>query len=218
MFVGHFGVALAAKGVAPKAPLPVLFLAAQLLDVLWGLFLMAGFEHAAIEPGFTAVSPLNLYDFPYSHSLAAAMVWAVVFGTVYNTIQKDSWGGWVVGALVASHWLLDFVAHRPDLPLYPGGTERYGYYLWHSVEQTIVVEGVIFFLGIVLYLGATRAKDLAGSLTFWPLMLVLGLLWLGSIYGAPPPTITMVAVTTLAGFMVIFLWAWWIEQHRFAHS
>jgi hypothetical protein len=218
MFVGHFGVALAAKGVAPKTPLPVLFLATEFLDVLWGLFLMAGFEHASIEAGYTPVSPLNLYDFPYSHSLAAAVVWAVVFGSVYAAVQKDSWGGWVVGTLVGSHWLLDFVAHRPDLPLYPGGTERYGYYLWHSVEQTIVVEGVIFFLGIVLYLGATRAKDLTGTLTFWPLMLLLTGLWLGSIYGERPPTITVLAVTTLAAFFVIFVWAWWIEQHRIAHS
>ena len=211
-------MALATKGVAPKTPLPVLILAAQLLDVLWGIFLMAGFEHASIEPGFTAVSPLNLYDFPYSHSLAAALVWAAVFGGAYFFIQGDSWGGWAVAALVLSHWVLDFIVHRPDLLLFPGGTEPFGYYLWNSVKQTLLVEGAIFFLGIVFYLGTTRATDLTGSLSFWALMLLLGLLWLGSIYGPPPPSMTVVAVTTLAGFFVILLWTWWIERHRIAHS
>ena len=218
MFVGHIGVALGAKGVAPKIPLPVLILAAEFLDVLWPIFLMAGIEHARIEPGFTAVSPLNLYYFPFSHSLAAALAWAAGFGLVYFFIRRDARGRWVLAALVLSHWPLDALVHRPDLLLYPGGTERYGYALWDSVERTLLLEGAIFLVGILLYLGATRATDHTGSYSFWSLMLLLALLWLASIFGPPPPSMGAVAVAGVAGALIIFAWAWWIERHRVAHA
>lgn len=218
MFVGHIGVALGAKGVAPKVPLPVLILAAQFLDVLWPIFLMAGVEHARIEPGFTAVSPLNLYYFPFSHSLAAALAWAGAFGAAYFFIREDSWGGKVLAALVLSHWPLDWIVHRPDLLLYPGDAEHHGYALWESVEQTLLLEGVIFLAGILVYCGVTRTRDRTGSYSFWSLMLLLGLLWLDSIFGPPPPTMTVVAVAGLAGALVTFLWAGWIERHRVARS
>lgn len=218
MFVGHIGVALGAKGLAPKVPLPVLILAAQFLDVLWPIFLMAGIEHARIEPGFTAASPLDLYYFPFSHSLAAALAWAAMFGAAYFFFREDSWGGWVLAALVLSHWPLDLIVHRPDLLLYPGDTERYGYALWNSVGQTLLLEGAIFLAGILVYCGVTRAKDRAGSYSFWSLMLLLGLVWLDSIFGPPPSTMTVVAVAGLAGTVIIFAWAGWIERHRVARS
>lgn len=218
MFVGHIGVALGAKGVAPKVPLPVLILAAQFLDVLWPIFLMAGLEHARIEPGFTAASPLNLYDFPYSHSLAAALGWAVAFGLAYRFLREDSWGGWVLAVLVLSHWPLDAIVHRPDLPVYPGGPERFGYAVWNSVEQTLLLEGAIFLAGILVYCGTTQARDRTGVYSFWSLMLLLGLMWLDSIFGPPPSTMTMVAVIGLAGAVIILAWAGWIDRHRVARS
>lgn len=214
MFVGHIGVALGAKGVAPKVPLPVLILAAQFLDVLWPIFLMAGIEHASIEPGFTAVSPLNLYDFPYSHSLAAALAWAAGFGFAYFYVREDSWGARVLAALVVSHWLLDAIVHRSDLPIYPGGAERFGYALWDSKGQTVLVEGAIFLAGILVYYGVTQPRDRTGSYNFWSLMLLLGLVWLDSIFGPPPPDMTTVAVAGLAGAAIILVWAGWIERHR----
>lgn len=216
MFVGHFGVALGAKSLAPKVPLPVLILAAQFLDVLWPIFLMAEIEHARIEPGFTAVSPLEFYYYPFSHSLAAAMVWAAAFGAAYFFIRRDSWGGWVLTALVLSHWPLDLIVHRPDLLLYPGDSERYGYAVWESVGRTVLLEGAIFVVGIVLYLAVTRAKDQTGTYSFWSLMVLLALVWLGSIFGPPPPTMTVVAVAGLAGAIIVYAWAGWIERHRAA--
>jgi hypothetical protein len=214
VFVGHIGVALGAKGIAPKVPLPVLILAAAFLDVLWPIFLMAGIEHAQIEPGFTVVSPLNFYDYPYSHSLAAALLWAGAFGFAYRLLKEDSWGGWVLGLLVLSHWPLDAIVHRPDLPVYPGGPERIGYAVWNSVEQTLLVEGAIFVAGILVYCGVTRASDRTGSYSFWALMLLLGLVWLDGIFGPPPPTMTMVVVAGLAGATILIVWTGWIERHR----
>ena len=216
MLIGHIGVALGAKGIAPKVPLPALILAAEFLDVLWPIFLMAGIEHAQIEPGFTVVSPLNLYDYPYSHSLAAALLWAGAFGFAYRLLKEDSWGGWVLGLLVLSHWPLDAIVHRPDLLVYPGGPERIGFAVWNSLGQTLLLEGALFVGGILVYCGVTEAKDRAGVYSFWPLMLLLGLAWLDSILGPPPPTMTMVAVVGLAGAAIVFVWAGWIERHRVA--
>lgn len=218
MFVGHIGVALGAKGVAPKVPLPVLILAAQFLDVLWPILVMAGIEHARIEPGYTAVSPLVFYYYPYSHSLLAAAAWAGAFGAAYYFFRGEPWEGWVLTALVLSHWPLDFIVHRPDLLLYPGGDEHYGYALWNSLEHTLLLEGAIFLVGILLYVGTTEAQDSIGNYSFWSLMLLLVLGWLGSIYGPTPPTMTAVAVVGLAGMLVIFVWAGWIERHRIART
>ena len=218
MFVGHFGVALAAKRVAPRTSLPVLFLAAQFLDVLWPAFLLAGVEHARIVPGITAASPLDLYDFPFSHSLVAALGWAAGFGIAYFFFRRDARVGWVLAALVLSHWALDAIVHRPDLPLFPGGRARFGCALWDSVAGTISVEGAIFLCGILLYHRATRAADRTGSYSFWSLMALLGLLWLGNVFGPPPPSMMAVAATGLGGSLILFAWAWWIERHRLSRS
>ena len=120
MFIGHFGVAFAARKFAPRASLGTLILAAQFLDFLWPVLLLLGIEHARIVPGATKVSPLDFTDYPISHSLLMAFVWALIFGGIYYTFRRSSKSAIVVGAAVISHWILDFIVHRPDLQLYPG--------------------------------------------------------------------------------------------------
>ena len=124
MFIGHFGVALGAKRVAPKSSLGTLILAAQFLDFLWPVFVLLGIEHVRIATGATRVSPLDFTDYPISHSLLIATVWAVLFGGVYYAIRHNSRSALVVSAAVLSHWVLDFIVHRPDLQLYPGSEVR----------------------------------------------------------------------------------------------
>lgn len=120
MFIGHFGVAFAAKKVAPVTSLGALILAAQFLDFLWPIFLLLGVEHVEIVPGITKVSPLSFTDYPISHSLLMALVWSTLFGGVYFALRRYSRGAWAVAMAVLSHWILDFIVHRPDLPLRPG--------------------------------------------------------------------------------------------------
>jgi hypothetical protein len=117
MFLGHFGVALAAKRVAPGTSLGTLILAAQLLDVLWPVFLLLGWEHVRIAPGITKVQALDFYDYPLSHRLSMGVRWSLGVGLLYYAVRRYGRGAWVVGGLVASHWLLDLLVHRPDLPL-----------------------------------------------------------------------------------------------------
>src|ERR1041384_2249846 len=141
MFIGHFAVAFAAKKAAPKTSLGTFFLAALWLDLLWPVFLLLGLEHFRITPGITKVSPFDLYDFPLSHSLVMTLAWAAAFVLV-SLIRKGAVrAALVLSALVLSHWVLDLIVHRHDLPLLPQGGPTWGWGLWQSVPGTILVEG-----------------------------------------------------------------------------
>src|SRR3954470_21958054 len=132
MFIGHFAVAFAAKRVAPRTSLGATFVAAQLVDLLWPIFLLLGWEQVRITPSANPFLVLDFTSYPWSHSLAMGLVWGAAFGALYFAVTKYGRGALVVGLLVPSHWILDFFAHRPDLPLYPGGAERLGLGLWNN--------------------------------------------------------------------------------------
>ena len=142
MFVGHLAVGFAGKRFAPRTSLGTLLIAAQLPDILWSIFLIAGIEHARIVPGITAASPLDLYDFPISHSLLLDFVWACAFAACcISLVKRYARGAWVLLLAVLSHWVLDFISHRPDMPLAPSLPGRYGLGVWNSVSLTFAVEG-----------------------------------------------------------------------------
>ncbi len=169
MFIGHFGVALAAKRAAPRTSLGALFLAAQFVDLLWPLLLLLGLERVAIRPEITRVTPLDFESYPISHSLVMAAVWGAVLGLLYWTVTRYVRGAVVIAAAVASHWVLDLIVHRPDLPLAFGDSAKVGLGLWSSPAATVAIEGTIFVAGIALYASATRARDRIGSVGLWGL-------------------------------------------------
>ena len=217
MFIGHFGVALAGKRVAPRTSLAILFLAAQFLDVLWPVFLLLGFEHVRVVPGITRVQSLDFYDYPYTHSLTMALRWALAFGLIYYLIRRYVAGAWVVGGLVLSHWFLDWIVHRPDLPLWRGGP-KVGLGLWNSWAASISVEAILFGVGIWMYLSSTRARDGMGVYGFWALVGLLCLGWVGALFGPPPPGVHQLAVGALVMWIVFIPWAWWVDRHRAIES
>ena len=147
MFLGHFGVGFGAKAAAPKTSLGTLFLAAQFTDLLWPSLLLMGLETVRIAPGITTVTPLGFTDSPITHSLAAVLMWAVVFAGACLLLKRYPKGAWICGLAVLSHWVLDALTHRPDLPLVPGGATRVGLGLWSSLPATLVVELGLFRLG-----------------------------------------------------------------------
>src|SRR6266516_2409047 len=159
MFVGHYGVSFAAKKAEPSIPLWVLFIAVQLLDVLWAPFVLLGLEKVRIVPGITASNPLDLYYMPYTHSLVAALFWSCVGALAYRLIARPARRrtSVVVGFAVFSHWILDLVVHRPDLPLYDNSA-KLGLGLWNAPALAFGLEAAILFGGSWLYLrmGATR--------------------------------------------------------------
>jgi len=213
MFIGHFAAGFAAKRVAPRVSLAVLFLAAQLADVLWPIFVAIGLESVRIAPGITAVTPLDFVSYPYSHSLVALSIYAVAFGAVCWWLLGDLTASVVVAALVISHWVLDFVSHRPDMPIYPGGP-RYGLSLWNSLPATVLVEIAMFAAGVWLYAKTTRARDTIGRWSFVGLVLFLLIAYGGNLAGGPPPSIAAIYWIGILGSVLILWWSWWTDRHR----
>ena len=213
VFIGHFAVALASKKAVPKVSLGTLFLAAQLVDLLWPLFLLLGLEHVRIDPSNTAITPLDFYDYPITHSLIGAVLWSCTLGLIYTLLKRDKRAAMVIGLVVFSHWILDLITHRPDLSLGLGGNTFFGLGLWNSVPGTLLAEFGLFAAGIVLYTRTTMAKDRVGSIGFWSLIGMLGLIYVGNITGPPPPSASIIAVAANASWLFI-LWAYWVDRHR----
>jgi len=214
MFVGHFAIAFGAKRFAPVVSLGTLFLACQFADLLWPVLLLLGVEQVQIAPGITAVTPLDFVSYPYSHSLMALVIWAALAAVVYQVVR-----GWrlpamlTVAALVISHWLLDAVTHRPDLPLTVGGETLVGLGLWGSVTGTVVVELLLFAAGVAMYVRQTAPRDRTGAVAFWVLVGFLLLVWLANIFGPPPPSASAVAWSVQAMWLLV-AWGYWIDRHR----
>jgi hypothetical protein len=212
MFVGHLAVALATKPIAPKAPLGALVAGAFGLDLIWPVLLLLGVESVRIVPGYTAFTPLAFDYYPWSHSLSMAVVWAIFAGRVSAMVLKNARAGLMIGVAVASHWVLDFVTHVPDLPLGPGGP-RFGLGLWNSVGATLVVEGALFAVAIAIYLRTTAPRNATGTWAFWALIGLTTAIWSSGPWFPPPPSVIAIAVVALA--MWLFpVWAAWIERNR----
>jgi len=164
MFIGHFGLGFAAKRAAPTASLGALFAACQFADLLWPILVLMGREQVEVQPGATAFTPLNFVSYPYSHSLLALCGWGVAFGVVYMLVRRARvQAAVIVTLLVVSHWVLDVVTHRPDMPLTVSGADRLGLGLWNSIPATLVVEVSIFAIGLALYVRETAPRDRIGS-------------------------------------------------------
>jgi hypothetical protein len=212
MFLGHYGLAFAAKRAAPGAALGSLTFASQFLDELWPILLLLGVEQVRIVPGLMAASPLDFVYYPFSHSLLMAIVWGLLMAGTYFLLRHYGRGAVVMGVLVVSHWFLDLPMHRADLPLWPGANSaKVGWGLWNSMAATIVLEFGIYAIGIALYLRATRARDRVGSWGLWAYIIVLAGIFLAS--NSPPPNERVLAWTTL-GIWLFVPWAWWVDKHR----
>jgi hypothetical protein len=214
MFIGHYAVGLASKKLAPRASLGVLIAAPILLDLLWPIFLLLGWEHVSIEPNTNPFLRLAFDSYPISHGLAAVLGWATLFAALYYGFTRYAAGAIVIWTGVISHWVMDYVVHRPDLPLYAGGTRLVGLGLWNHRWAAIAVEAILFAAGIWIYLRQTKAKDRIGVYAFWGFVGFLLLAYTGASFGPPPPSsVRKLAIITLCTALLI-PWAWWFDRHR----
>ena len=213
MFIGHFGLGFAAKRAAPGVSLAILFLAAQFADTLWPFLVAAGVEQVRIDPGHTAVTPLDFVSYTWSHSLLMLAVWGVLLGWMFRAVDRRAFA--VIAALVVSHWVLDFVTHIPDMPLYPGGP-KVGLGLWRSMPLTAAVELPLYVAGVWIYARATRGRGARGRWGFASLWMGLLLLHVVNLFGPPPPSITALWAGGIVGFAVIMAWSWWADRYRTA--
>ncbi len=217
MFIGHFAVGFAAKRWAREAPLGVLLLAPLFLDVLWPVFCLLGIEQYRILPDGGPFTRLEFTNYPWSHSLVMSGVWGLVLGALWKLRGGSTRTAALLAAAVVSHWVLDWITHLPDLPLWPGYGPRLGLGLWHSVAGTVVVESLMLTGGVALYLSVTRAKGAIGGLGLWIYLALLAALYVASIAGPPPP-VGAERLVSLVGllFVVLVPLASWIDGHRTA--
>lgn len=207
MFIGHAALALAAKPLTPRANLGLALAATYWLDLVWPILVFLGIERVEVDPGNTAFTPLDFVHYPWTHSLTAALAWSALFGLACWRLGRRA--ALVMGLLVFSHWALDAVAHRPDLPLWPGSERVVGLGLWNSIAGTLVAECLLFAAGVAIYLRATGKAKIG----FWLLIAFLLLAYLGAAFGSPPPSAAAVAWSALA-LWLLPAWGWWIERRR----
>ncbi len=215
MFIGHYGPSFACKAWKPAIPLWVLFLAVQLVDIAWSVLVLFGIEKVRIVPGITATNPFDLYYMPFTHSLVGAAAWSVAAAYGYRLMWRAH--GWtaaaIVGAAVFSHWILDLLVHRPDLPLYDN-SHKVGLGLWNYPVLAFVLELALLFGGIWLYLRATEAKDTIGRYGMLIFALVAAAIQAYVFFGPPPVSDTAFAVTALVLYFGFAAIIYWLEGKR----
>jgi hypothetical protein len=217
MFIGHYGPSFLAKRVELAIPLWVLFVAVQLLDVLWGIFVLVGIERVRIVPGFTKTNALDLYYMPYTHSLPGALAWSFLAGVAYLWFTRSRRGGLLVGAAVFSHWPLDLLVHKPDLALYDD-TAKLGLGLWDYPLVTLIVEGVLVLGCLALYMAQTRPLKRSARYAM-PLFIgaTLGLQSAMAL-APPPPSDSAMAATALVSYALLAAAIAWLEKGRIGES
>lgn len=213
MFLGHFGLALASKKVNSYPSLGTTFFAAQFVDLLWPFLLLAGIEKVEIDPGNTAFTPLNFTYYPYSHSLVAVLGWSFLFGIIYYAVKKKRGAALLLSVLVLSHWVLDLITHRPDLPLTFDNSATYGLGLWNNRIATVITELTIFAAGCFMYLRATQPINKWGTISFVSLVIFFLLIYFMNLMGEPPPSARVIGYVGLAQWIFI-AWGYWIDAYR----
>jgi membrane-bound metal-dependent hydrolase YbcI (DUF457 family) len=215
MFIGHYGPSFAIKSIRPAIPLWLLFIAVQVVDVAWAVLVLLGIEKVRIVPGITVSNPLDLYYMPYTHSLVAAILWSVAIAGLARFlpgVTTRSAAVWV-GIAVFSHWVLDLLVHRPDLPLYDD-TMKIGLGLWNYPAVALALEAALLFGGMILYLRVTKPINAIGRIG----MPVFGLVMLAIqsyvFFGPPPASPAAAAMTALVSYVVFAALAEWLARQR----
>jgi membrane-bound metal-dependent hydrolase YbcI (DUF457 family) len=183
--------------------------------VIWPFLLLAGVERVAIAPGDTAFTPLHFEHYPISHSLLTVILWGGLLGGMHYAARKQVRAALVLWALAVSHWLLDAVSHRPDMPLVPWSSTVVGLGLWSSVPATLVIECLMFAAGIGLYMRATRPRSPAGSYGLLALVVILSAFYLAAAFGPPPPSVQVLALSAACA-PLLALFAAYVDRRRVA--
>jgi len=214
MHVGHFAAGFIGKRIEPQLSVGTLVLASVLADLLSGLFVFVGLEKVNLTTGRGAANYFEPINIALSHSLLALVLWGALFGGAYFAWRRNLRGAILIFALVVAHWFLDVIAHKPVMPLAPGTTWKFGLGLWTNIPATLVVEGGLWVLAVVFYLRGTRAKNRLAFFVFWPVVLLLTLLWYNNIAGAPPPEGRINFAVSFVYFSLVVAWAYWINRLR----
>jgi len=176
---------------------------------------LLGIEHVTIAPSDTVVTPLRFDSYPYSHSLVALATWGVLAAVMYRVVRgsRTTTAAAVIAGVVISHWVLDWITHRPDMPITLGGSQRFGLELWSSKPATMIVENIMFFTGVTMYARATRPRDKTGTSTLAGLVLFLLVIHVASMFSPPPATPEAIAWAAQS-IWILVAWGYWVDGHR----
>jgi hypothetical protein len=216
VFLGHYGVAFALKRAQPKVSLGTFFLAVQLLDLLWGIFLLLGWEHARLSPG-TPNTPFEFWDYPISHSLIGAVAWGVVAAACYYSwptrdISHHLQAAAVVGAAVLSHYVLDVLVHVPDLPILGNDSPKLGLGLWNHPAVTMFLELLFLGVGVAVYVALRSKRHPVRWLRLSVLVLTLVATYVASVYAPLPSNMTAVGVSDIVFLLAAAGIAAWADR------
>jgi len=214
VLVGHYAMSLLAKRIEPRISLGTLVLAAMVPDLLWPNFTAAGLERVNFGTGLGAGNYFQAIDIALSHSLLTGALWAGVLGMIYFLLRRSARGAWLLVALVLSHWVLDVVTHRPDMPLAPAVPLTVGFGLWTSIPATLLVEGGLWLGAVIVYARTTQATSRAGALAFWIAVPLLTLIWYNNIAGPPPNNPESAPAAAIVLFSIVVVWAYWVNRLR----
>lgn len=212
MFVGHYSASFIAKAIAPTVPLWLLLVAAQLVDIAWGLLVLSGVEHATLDATLPS-NPLVLQHMPYTHSLVATFVWSLIaFAIAHKAFRFDVRESMVVALVVASHWFLDLLVHRPDLPLLVNAP-KLGFGLWNLPAIAYGFEVLLMLLAVWF---CTRAMPVrADRRRYWHgLALILAVIQAGTSFGPNPSSLSGIVASALLLYFVIPWAGRWVEHHH----
>jgi len=203
MFVGHLSLALAAKRSTPLINLGWFIAGVCALDLVWPILVLTGVEHAHPAMGATAFTPLVFDSYPWSHSLLMACVWGVALAAIARW-RTPMPVGWLLFALVVSHWVLDVASHAPDMPLWPGASSpKLGLGLWNSIPATLIVEGSMWIAGIWLFLRAPGRWTAGAKVWFWSLVVISTAMWASGPWGPLPPSEKALGAFALIGWLLV---------------
>ena len=211
MFVGHYSASFAGKAMERGLPLWLLFLAVQFMDVMWAIFVLLGIEKVRIVPGITASSPLDLYYMPYTHSLVGSIGWSVLAFLLCQCFPRlrGRRNGLIVALAVFSHWVLDLIVHRPDLPLYDS-TFKMGFGMWNYRFPEFLLEIALLVGGAAPYLKAAPRK--VSTIIF--VCVLVGVQVVGTFFSPPPTSDRAEALTGLFLYLILAAIAWWVGRNR----
>lgn len=215
MFIGHFAPAFVAAAIVPDRPrLGIMFLAAQLVDWAFFAFVLTGIEDLRIEPGITAMNPLDLYHMPYTHSLLGSAGFAAGFAIIVWLATRDRLASALAGLVVLSHWFLDLLVHRPDLTI-AGNPPKFGLGLWNYPAFEMPLELVLTFGAMLFFLSRTRGSALPAVALALTLLVLQAVNWFG-----PEPEVfsPALAYTGFVAFGLATLVAWWLGKTRGAKA
>lgn len=211
MYIGHFAPSLAAAGASPDAPrLGTLYAAAQLVDLAFFSLVIAGVEHMRVVPGITAMNPMDLHHMPYTHSLLGTGIWAAGFGLILWAVVRNPVAGIWAALVVASHWLLDLLVHRPDLTL-AGSAPKLGLGLWNYPLAAMILELGLVGMAFWYFLRNTRGPAGPPLILLAVMLLFQAINWFG-----PQPEEYSIALplTALFSYAVLITLARWVGTTR----